>query len=164
MVVLSGLVCDKANLTDGPTGNCLPSCVSLSGDSPPPAGLVCALPPFIFVNDAKALCLPQKTMSGGVRLAGRSCLCLVRDILNFSFVASKWTFSEKFSHEPQNLLPRKTPPRNHVVITTTTTSTTLHHHHHDLLLYYLSPLRCVSNNEWWCPPLRSCLCLLSPFI
>ena len=152
-VRLSGLVCALSPFI------CLPSCVSLSGGVRL-SGLVCALSPFI--------CLPScVSLSGGVRLAGlvcalspfsclpwfmclaecpllRSCLCLV------SLHVSPWVVVSASPVLSVPCLPSCVSLSCGVRLSGLVCA---------LSPFYLSPFMCLP--EWWCPPLRSFLCLVS---
>ena len=131
---------------------CLPSCVSLSGGVRL-SGFVCALSPFIYLRSYVFL-------RGGVRLSGlvcalspfmslpdwwcpprRSCLCLVSLHVSPCVVVSA---------SPVLSVPCL-PSLSCVSLSGGVRLSGL--------VCALSPFMCLP--EWWCPPLRSCLCLVS---
>ena len=138
---------------------CLPSCVSLSGGVRL-AGLVCALSPFI--------CLPScVSLGGGVRLSGLVCalspfICLpslspwvvvsASPVLSVPCLPSCVSLSGGVrlsglvcALSPFIRLPSCVSLSGGVRLSG--------------LVCALSPFMCLP--EWWCPPLRSCLCLVS---
>ena len=171
-VRLSGLVCALSSFI------CLPSCVSLSGGVRL-AGLVCALSPFMCLPEwlcpplRSCLCLVSLHLSPFMCLPEwwcpplRSCLCLVSLHLSpFMCLPEWWCLPLRsclclvsLHLSPFICLPSFVSLSGGVRLSG--------------LVCALSPFICLpscegSLPEWWCPPRRSCLCLvslhLSPFM
>ena len=134
----------------------VPSCVSLSGGVRL-SGLVCALSPFMCLPEwwcpprrsclylvslhlSPFMCLPEWWCP-----PLRSCLCLVSLHLSpFICLSSFVSLSGGVALSPFICLP---------------SCVSLSGVRLSGLVCALSPFMCLP--EWWCPPLRSCLCLVS---
>ena len=128
---------------------CLPSCVSLSGGVRL-SGLVCALSPFI--------CLPScVSLSGGVRLSGLVCALSPLMCLPEWWCPPLQSFLCLVSLHVSPLVVVSASPVLSVPCLPSCVSLSGGVRLSGLVCA-LSPFICLP--EWWCPPLRSCLCLV----